>query len=148
MSDFARVTVNDTIRGDITLATHTNERHTLRVNCHTLELRHHPVTNVDTVVVGSTALTSDDYEVTPFGIHAFEAFPAGTRIVVTYTSGWNDGDEPLDIKEAMRLIDAHSSLNPDSGITEYREGDQVVKRMVTQGIPERARLLLQRWVRP
>lgn len=151
MSDLARDLISAEIKGELNKAVHEDERHLLSRASAVLELRHGPVSSVQSVTVSGDLLDPDEYRLTSFGLERQGGYvwPAGCTIFVSYTSGWDAGLEPVRIKQALTLTDQWLESDPHLGITEYRGGDESVKRQLPAAqVPDAAAKLVAPWRRP
>ena len=112
-------------------------------------MRYTPVTSVTSVTTNGTALTAEDYSVTPFGLQRAPPREWSGAIEVEYVTGWSTGEEPEAIIEAMDAIERWLNTRPEAGITrETVDGvGTVVRSEAASGPPDIARLLLKRWTR-
>ena len=151
MSDLARALISAEIKGELNKAVHEDERHLLNRSSPVLELRHGPASSVQSVTVSGDLLDADEYRLTPFGLERQGGYlwPAGATIFVSYTTGWDLGGEPLRIKQALTLTEQWLESDPHLGVTEYRGGDESVKRQLPAGqVPDTAAKLVAPWRRP
>ena len=132
MSDAARALIAAEIGGDLTLTEHLAKVKLRHPNAF-IELADHPVTMVQEVRVGDAVVDVGEYGFNRFGVERLATWwPANVPITVSYKTGWTPGEEPLDIKQALAMTDAWLGTNPETGITEVRAGDDVVRRGVTR----------------
>src|SRR5690606_12407030 len=145
----ARSLVARLLGGDLDAVTRTAERHTLRFASPVLPLRHTPATAVSSVTVDGKAVDSGAYSVTPFALVREDGgqWPAGATILVTYTTGWTQGNEAQDIQDALQLAAEYLDAHPGMGITSFREGAEAVT-VDAQAALDAIRRLLAKWVRP
>lgn len=147
----ARSLVARLLGGDLDAVTRTAERHTLRFASPVLPLRHTPVTAVSSVTVDGEAVDSGAYSVTPFALVREDGgqWPAGSAILVTYTTGWTEGAEAQEVQDALALATEWLDAHPGTGITQFRAGEESATRESTDGRgPHVIRELLAKWRRP
>lgn len=143
------------IRGSLTQTTHTDELHYPDLDSRYLFLDEHPITSVTSLNIAGTAITAsndDGYTVERFFLKRKYGYvwPAGTKISVTYVTGWaTAGDYPSEITEAIAALttwlDSAALAGPASALQRVQVDDIVEVRDAS--IPEIARTLLAPWVR-
>jgi hypothetical protein len=143
----ARALVASLLNGDLDQREHTLQAHTMRVPSPVLPLRVTPVTSVTTITINGSTVDAGDYSFTPFALVREDGdWPVG-RALVTYTTGWVEGLEPIAVQEAITLAAAWLAANPGSGVTQYREGAEAATVDSQAGLGS-IRALLNPWVRP
>lgn len=147
----ARALVANLLRGDLETTVHTSQAQVLRFPSSVLPLRATPVTAVTSVLVDGATVESSEYTFTPFALvreptsGSGPLWPAGV-VTVTYTTGWDEGYEPDEVKEALALATQYFDTNPGAGVTSFREGAEAAT--VDQQEAVRAiRSLINPWVR-
>lgn len=149
-SEQARALVASILNGDLDLAEHTMQLHTLRLSATHLPLRRGPATSVEAVHVDGAALDPEAYSLTPFALVREDGhlWPAAATIRITYSSGWQEGNEPLEIQEALILAEQWFDTNPGAGITSVRIGNESVTRATSEDGtgPAAIEALIRRWI--
>lgn len=149
IEDQARSLVATILNGDLNLVEHTLQLHTLRFPATVLPLRRAPATSVATVRIDGANVPPENYSLTPFALirEDGQAWPAA-NIRVSYTSGWEEGEEPADVKAALDLAEQWLATNPGTGITSVRIGNESATRATSEDGtgPAAIEALIRRWI--
>jgi hypothetical protein len=145
-ADQARSLVASILNGDLAAVTRTAQRHDLRFTARVLPLRNSPATAVSAVTIDGDTVDASDYTLTPHSLVREDGldWPL-TPILVTYTTGWVEGEEPQPVQDAIDL--AEGWLTGGADITSYRAGAEAVTRDSGQANAT-IKALVAPWVRP
>jgi hypothetical protein len=145
----ARALVESLLNGHLSTQVHEDQAHHTRIPTPYIPLRYSPATSVTAVTINGTAVLATLYSFTPLLLVREDGdnWPTG-RVLVTYTTGWDEGYEPAEVQEAIALASAWFESNPGAGITSFREGNEAVTVTSDAEGPGVIRRLLRPWVRP
>jgi len=155
-ADVALAIAESIIQGNITQTTVTDEVVVLRREHEYLPLGVGPVTAVTSVEIGTddalSAAGETGYTVERFGVRRRNpyAWPAGTKVTVTYVTGWASDARPSDITEALTLLETWLGTQPEIAVQSVKVGDETTTLASAMNAypPAAAHQLLAKWIRP
>ena len=146
----AEVMVSRYIHGDI-LRKSPAYTETIRLEkaSRVLPLEHSPITEIENVTVENVIFTNYTNSIFCLRTNFDTCWPANTNITVTYRTGWEPGNYPDDICEAIAMIETWLLGKPETGIAEQTIGPFTTRRNESGfRLPESVMTLLHPWVRP
>lgn len=155
-ADVALAIAQSIIQGNITQTTVTDEVVVLRREHEYLPLNVGPVVSVTSVEIGTddalSAAGETGYTVERFGVRRRYPYvwPRGTKVTVTYVTGWAAESRPSDITEALTLLETWLSSKPEIALQNISIGGESaqIAAYLNLETPMVARQLLAKWVRP
>lgn len=147
--DQARQHITAALNGDLAAVNRDAEPYRQRAPSTVLPLRHTPATEVASVLVDGGTLDPDAYTFTPFALVRVDGgtWPT-TTIRVTYTTGWEEGEEPLEIIAAIEAVKARLEARPDTNL-QSEAADDIRRVYAETGAVTSVEIdLIRRWRQP
>ena len=104
-----------------------------------VELRDGPLTALASATLDGEALT--DLETTFWAVARRDGFGAGATLVLNYTAGWNAGNLPAAVRQAVIMVAASIFARPDAGVARLGSPDGYTAYRRSYVSPDARRML-------